>query len=475
METETSTAERGGSLERSRWAPVVAVGLAMLAMAIDTTIVSVVLPVIGEEMGVGPTATKWVILGTSLPVAALTIPAGRWADRANARSVLLFSGLGVTVSGVFSVLAPNFGVLVLTRVLTGIFGGLMLSVYLPTVAANVLSTERGRAMGYTSMIMPLGTMMGSSLGGFLAKEYGWRPVLLVPIPLLLLVLWLAYGTMTRTPDRHHGVPKPERSFWHEMILLGGAITALMLASDQLEKRMLLAAVLALAAVALTVGWVRLPTSRAVTSLIRKPSFGLPLVAIPLVGSTTSIPNFLLPYFVSDVLHRSPAMVGIALLFSVAATAISSPLGGYLADIYGTKKLVLISAPVVLAGMASMLTLSSDAGIIDLAWRLTVFGAGSGVFGVAANTAVLAATPQGMSGTAGGLSSFGRTFAAAIGPTVSALAWTTSGGGALGFQTGIIAFMVITLPGFAAMLVVRGGRTTQSEAEASTPLGHEQPQ
>ncbi|MGH3622836.1 MAG: hypothetical protein ACRDQ5_13725, partial [Sciscionella sp.] len=74
------------------------------------------------------------------------------------------------------------------------------------------------------------------------------------------------------------------------------------------------------------------------------------------------------------------------------------------------------------------------------------------------TAVLAATPPEMAGTAGGLSSFGRTFAATLGPAVAALAWTMAGGGDSGFRTGVLALIVMMVPGFVVMQAVRGRRS-----------------
>ncbi|MGH3623749.1 MAG: MFS transporter, partial [Sciscionella sp.] len=380
VETVAESTAESTAVARTRWGPVIAIGIAMLAMSIDTTIVAVVLPAIGSELGVGPAATKWVILGTALPLAALTIPAGRWADRANARSVLLFSVTGVALASVAGALAPTFWLLVVARVVIGMLGGLLISVYLPTVSANVRKEEHGRAMGYTSTIMPIGTMAGSSLGGLLADAYGWRPVLLIPIPLLLLALWLAYRTLPGSTGR--GLPVPDRSLLLQTLVLGGAITTLLLASDQIKGAPVVAGVLAAVALVPAVWWTRLRSSRPVIVLIRRRAFGLPLLAILLVGSTIALTNFLLPYFVVDVLRRTPATMGIALLFSVGATAVSSPVGGTLADRHGPKRTALVGSFVALAGMVSMLTLQPDDGIVDLAWRLAVFGVGGGLFGVA---------------------------------------------------------------------------------------------
>jgi hypothetical protein len=62
--------------QRTSWAPVVALGLAMLVVTSEMTIAAVTLPGIGADLQVTPAATAWVLLAYALPLLASTFTGG---------------------------------------------------------------------------------------------------------------------------------------------------------------------------------------------------------------------------------------------------------------------------------------------------------------------------------------------------------------------------------------------------------------
>ncbi len=448
--TRAGTIAGTGTVQRTRWGPVIALGLAMLVVTSEMTIAAVTLPGVGAELGVGPAATAWVLLAYALPMAAIAIPAGRWADSADVRSTFALSMIGVGLASVLGALAPTFGVLLLARVLQGMAAGLIVAVYMPIVIGCVREEQRGRAIGYIITIMTLGGMAGVPLGGLVAGTFSWREVLLMKVPLLLVVLWLGYRTVTGGSGK--GLPWPSRPLVHEALLLGGAVTAVLLAFDQLTGRAVVAGGLAMAALVLGAWWARLPASRAVLTLVRRRAFAVTLIALLAMSLTMGLIVFLLPYFIADVLGGSPQMTGVALLFFVGAVAPIAPLAGVLSDRYGTTAIAAAGAAVSVAGMLAMLTLGPDARLVDLAWRLAVVGVGAGLFNPPINAAILAATPDGMAGTAGGIGMTVRTIAMTVGPAVAALSWTVAGGGVPGFRAGVLVLTTLALAGLLTLLV-----------------------
>ncbi|GAA2994323.1 MFS transporter [Streptosporangium longisporum] len=456
---EHGTPTTAGAVERTRWGPVVALAMAMLVVSVEMSLAAVTLPVIGAEMGVGPAATAWVLLAYVLPTAALAVPAGRWVDRADLRSVLMVAVTGVGLTSLLAAFAPAFWTLLVARVLQGIAGGLVVAIYMPVVRTSVRAEHRGRALGYIATIMPLGTMAGASLGGLVAGAYGWRPVFLLKIPILLVVLWLGYRTV---PGGRGGLPAPDRSLLGEVAILGGAVAALLLAFDRVGGGAVVVVPLAVTALALAVAWSRLPASRPVITLVRRRAYGLPLAALLLMSSVVGLTLFLLPYLVADVLRGTPGTTGVALLFFVGGMAVCSPVSGALADRYRPNVIAVAGGAVTLAGTLSMLTLGPSAGLVDLAWRLALVGAGQGLFNAPNNVALLAAAPSGMTGTAGGVGATVRTLGFTVGPAVTSLAWHLAGGGAGGFRAGVIVLASAQVAGLAVLAAVRAGRRDGEE-------------
>lgn len=439
-----------GEPDSTSWAPVVALGLGMLVVTSEMTIVAVTLPGIGADLGVGPAATAWVLLGYALPLGSMAIPAGRWADRAGVRPAFLLALAGVAAASVLGALAPTFGLLLGTRVLQGLAGGLVIAVFMPLLLLTVRAAQRGRAIGYIITIMTLGGTAGVPLGGLVAGTFGWREVLLLKLPLVAAAMWAG----ARTVPRGGGLPWPGRGLVVEAVLLGGAVTATLLAVDRIAAAPGVAAALAAVAAGLAAGWARLPAARPVVALARRPEVAAMLVALFSVTFCMGLMAFGVPFLVADVLGGTPEFTGVALLFLVGAIAPTSSVAGTASDRLGTRVVALAGAVVVLAGMLTMLTVGPDAGLADLAWRLAVVGVGLGLFNPPVNAAILAAAPPGMAGTAGGVGMTARTLAMTGGPAVAALAWTLAGGGIAGFRAGVVALTAVAAVGVLALAAPR---------------------
>ncbi len=435
---------------RTNWAPVAALGLAMLVVTSEMTIAAVTLPGIGADLAVSPSATAWVLLAYALPMAALAIPAGRWSDGADVRAAFALAMAGVGGASVLVGLAPTFWVVVVGRFVQGAAGALIIAVYMPIITTSVLREQRGRAIGFVITIMTVGAMAGAPLGGLVADVLGWRAVFLVKLPVVLAVLWVGLRTITRLPDR--GLPRPGAALVREAVLLGGAVAVLLLAFEQVDGQPLVAAALAVSAVGLAVWWSRLAASRPVLGLVRTPGYGITLISLLTVSLTGGLVAFLLPYFVSDVLRAGPNVTGVALLFFVGAMAPLSAAAGALADRFGNRAMAIAGSSVSVVAMLLILTLDETSGLGDMAWRLALLGVGAALYNPAINAAMLAAAPAGSEGLAGGAGMTVRTIAMTVAPAASALAWTAAGGGVPGFRAGIVMITVGVVIGLLVLLV-----------------------
>jgi MFS family permease len=440
------------ALTRTNWAPVLALGLAMLVVTSEITVPSVTLPSIGDEFAVSPAATAWVLLAYALPMAAVAIPLGRWVDGADVRAVFALSMVGIAASTAIAALAPAYWIVLTGRLAQGITGALVIAAYMPIITTSVRADQRGRAIGFIITIMTAGAMAVAPLAGLVADAIGWRAVFLMKVPLLAVVLWVGLRTITRRP--HRGLPRPGFAMLREAMLLGGAVAAALLAVQEIDGQPLIAAGLGVAAVALAVWWSRLAASRPVLALVRRRAYAITLVSLLATSFTAGLITFLMPYFVSDVLGSGPDLAGVALLFFVGAMAPITAAAGALADRFGATIVAVAGSAVGVLGMLTMFTLDAGSGLVDMAWRLIVLGIGAALFNTAINTAMLAAIPAGSEGVGGGLGMTARTIAMTVGPAAAALAWTVAGGGLAGFRAGALVITVATVIGLLVLLVPR---------------------
>jgi MFS transporter, DHA2 family, multidrug resistance protein len=355
---------------------------------------------------------------------------------------------------VLTALAPTFWMLVVGRVLQGLASAMYLAVYMPIVADAVREDQRGRAMSYIQMIMMIGSITVAPIGGLVATEFGWRAVFLFTLPILVVVLWWEYRAVPERRMAGRRLPPPRLSLVKDALVLGGTVALGLLAIEWVEESWSLAAALATAAVAAGLLWWRLPTARPVVALVRHAVFGAAATAFALVTSISGIVIFSLPFFISDVMGRPPAILGVGMVFFVGAAALLSPAAGFLADRFGALTVAMVGALLTTLAMLNMLCLGSDTGLVDLAWRMAALGAAMGMFNAPVMTTLLSAAPEGEEGAAGGVANLARTLGNTLGTAIAALTWALIGGGAAGFHAGVLVLTTCTVSAFVALLIVR---------------------
>lgn len=441
----------------TQWKAVFTLAVATLIIASEMTLAAFALPLISDELGVTAAATAWVLLAYTLPLVALAIPAGRWVDGADVRLVFLLSLALVGLASVVAAVATSFEMLMVGRVLQGLASALYLAVYMPVVSTTVKPAQRGRAISVIATIMMLGSVALAPLGGVVAESLGWRAVFLIKMPLLALALWLGTQTLPLDVKRvslRDRLPLPNRSMLWETFLIGGAVTALLIAFEWVEQRPLMAFLLIIFSVSVLMGWARLKASQPVLALAAKRRFGLPALSLMLVAALIGLMSFILPFFMVDVMGRSPESLSIALLGFVLAAALVSPVAGTLADRFGAINIATLGAGLTVLGLLTLVSLDASASLFELVVRTAAVGIGMAIFNAPVMATMLEAAPPEMMGTASGISTVARMLGSTVGPAVAALAWSMSGGGLAGMQNGVWALATLALLGFLALLWAR---------------------
>ena len=193
------------------WALAVAV-LAVLVDMIDNQIVAVALPTIRRELGTGEAALQWVSAGYALGFALTLITGGRLGDRHGTKKLFVAGMLVFTGASLVAGLAGHVGVLVAARGVQGVGSGLMVPQVLSFIHAEFGERERPKAMTWYAGAFPVGGLAGPLLGGALTEAdlfgTGWRAIFLVNVPIGVLALLGALGTMASRPGSagHHTDP-----------------------------------------------------------------------------------------------------------------------------------------------------------------------------------------------------------------------------------------------------------------------------
>ncbi|GAA3614909.1 MFS transporter [Kineosporia mesophila] len=163
-----------------RWLVLGVVGVAQLMVVLDATIVNIALPSAQTDLGFGDDVRQWVISAYAIAFGALLLLGGRLGDVFGRRLAFVVGLLGFAAASAIGGLANSFELLVIARVLQGMFGALLAPAALAIVATTFTDpAERGKAFGVFSAIAGIGAGLGLLLGGALTDLLSWRWCLLV--------------------------------------------------------------------------------------------------------------------------------------------------------------------------------------------------------------------------------------------------------------------------------------------------------
>lgn len=140
----------------------------------DGGVVNVALPRMAQEFHVNITSVQWVASVYLLTMSALLLIFGTLADMIGRKKI--YDG-GFAVVALFSILCAltgNFYLLILTRILQGVGGAMIMANGLAIVTANYPPEQRGKNIGTLASISAIGSLAGPSLGGIVIGLWGWR-------------------------------------------------------------------------------------------------------------------------------------------------------------------------------------------------------------------------------------------------------------------------------------------------------------
>jgi EmrB/QacA subfamily drug resistance transporter len=212
---------------RKAWSVLAAVCAAVFLGALDLTIVTATLPRVLVDLDVSIDTdlgrASWVITGYLLAYTIGILFAGRLSDLYGRRACYL-AGLLVFVAGSAAVaLAPTLELVVAGRVVQALGAGGLVPVAMALTGDVFPAGLRAQALGVVAAVDTAGWMVGHLYGGALMRAFdNWRLLFWLNIPLGLAALALTLHWL-------RGIPTPGRAGtfdWRGALLGAAALTAL---------------------------------------------------------------------------------------------------------------------------------------------------------------------------------------------------------------------------------------------------------
>jgi MFS transporter, DHA2 family, multidrug resistance protein len=380
-----------------RWWALGALTLAVLAVGLDATVLSVALPTLATDLHASTADLQWFVSAYTLVLAAALLPGGLLGDRYGRKKVLLGALALFGAGSLACAYATSPGAFTAARVLLGLGAAAIIPLALSVLTVLFTDQERPRAVGVWATANFLALPIGPILGGWLLTNYWWGWVFLLNLPVVAVgmaaaIAWLPESRSATRPGLD----------WMGMLLSSGGLAVLVYGVIQAGEHGwggptalagMLGGALLLVAFAL---WER--------RLGRRPD-GQPLVDLGLFRSRSftwgtilaAVGIFALfgvlftaPQYFQAILGTDAMGSGLRLLPLIAGVAVGASGADRLAARAGAKLTVAAGFALLAAGLALGATTSLSSGTGFLAAWTPVVGLGMGLALATAGSAALAA-------------------------------------------------------------------------------------
>lgn len=117
-----------------------------------------------------------------------------FADKFDRKKLLLVFYFGFIIGTLFCGLANSYHALVIARIITGLFGGVIASISMAIVTDLFTLQQRGRVLGFTQMGYGASSVLGIPIGLYIANMWNWEaPFFMIVILSVLIAIMIIIG------------------------------------------------------------------------------------------------------------------------------------------------------------------------------------------------------------------------------------------------------------------------------------------
>jgi predicted MFS family arabinose efflux permease len=187
--------------------------IVQFTVILDFMVLSPLGAILLKELSISTSQFALVVSAYAFSAGAAGLLAAGFADKFDRKKLLLFFYTGFIVGTLLCGLAPNYEFLLMARVVTGFFGGVMSSISFAIITDLFAIQVRGRVMGFVQMAFASSQVMGIPLGLFLANRFNWHAPFLMIVGLSIAVAFSIFLYM-KPIDAHLKLQRTGNAFQH---------------------------------------------------------------------------------------------------------------------------------------------------------------------------------------------------------------------------------------------------------------------
>lgn len=134
------------------------------------------IPSMGDEFGLGATSVGWIISIYTIVVAAMSVPMGKIADSTSHRTVLIIGTVVFLLTCIAAVFCTQAWMIITVRGIQSFGASMIFATNMPIAMSAFPPTQRGKVIGIFTSGVYVGLSLGPVLGGIINNHFTWRGI-----------------------------------------------------------------------------------------------------------------------------------------------------------------------------------------------------------------------------------------------------------------------------------------------------------
>ena len=323
------------------------------AACISQSMMIAALPTIMHDFNVDATLGQLLTTAYIFTLGLISAMTAYLVNHVSSKKLFLASMACFTVGCAAALVAPNYPLLLASRLLQAGGAGIALPL-IQVVALSVYpKSEYGKAMGLVGLIVGFAPAIGPTISGFLIDLWGWHSVFValgaVAIVVIALAVFLLKDVVRRTGEHDHfDVPSGVLyTVGFYCILVGASALESDAGIGPATVGALAAGVVAIAAFVRRQLRIEHPLLK--LSCFRDRTFAVSAVLVVISQMAMMSGSIMVPLFVQDVQLQSATVSGLTILPGAVLLGFLNPVTGRLLDAHGPRPLIVGGCSVLVVG------------------------------------------------------------------------------------------------------------------------------
>ncbi|MEE5988498.1 multidrug efflux MFS transporter [Ligilactobacillus equi] len=341
------------------------------------TFLATAYPSIMKSFDINTSTVQWLTTSFML-VNGIMIPVSAWLiNKLNSRIMYLVAMSTFLLGTIVAFVAPNFQTLLIGRIIQSLGVGVSMPLMQTIMLSIFPPDKRGSAMGIVGIAMGLAPAIGPTLSGWVVDHYSWRDLFGLMIPLVAIVIILAFFLMRPVINAHkqpldvwsvitstigfgsllYGASEASSEGWTSSIVVGCILVGVIFVSLFIHRQ------------------IKLKDPFLDISVFKHSEFALAAVLSSVSNLAMVGVEMLLPLYIQNIRGESAFHSGLMLLPGALMMGFMSPVTGRLFDKFGARYLAITGLTLLSIGTIPFITLTAQTPVISIVifYAIRLFG------------------------------------------------------------------------------------------------------